>query len=108
MDLPTAHSYQVDATAFRATNARTGPWRYRRAISWRSHGEMTDGDDTFRALRERAGLSRDQVASALETSSAAVVFRWESGRTVPKTRFIRRLAQLYGVDADTILRSLGF
>jgi transcriptional regulator with XRE-family HTH domain len=62
---------------------------------------------TLRSLRDRAGYTREQVAESLGTSSASVVYRWEIGRVLPQIRFIRPLARLYGVDADTILMSLG-
>jgi DNA-binding XRE family transcriptional regulator len=65
------------------------------------------GQETLRSLRDRAGLTREQVAEALDTSSPSVIFRWETGRSLPRIHYLRPLAALYGVDVDTILTSLG-
>ncbi len=66
-----------------------------------------DGVPTLRALRQQAGYTREQVAETLETTTPSV-YRWESGSAVPHIRYIRPLANLYGVDVDAVLASLGF
>jgi len=66
-----------------------------------------DETPTLRVLRQRAGFTREQVAEALDTTTPSV-YRWESGSVVPHIKHIRPLANLYGVDVDVVLASLGF
>lgn len=48
------------------------------------------------ALREKAGLSVEEIAKALGISPRAV-YHWESGRSEPKLAYFPELAKLLGV-----------
>jgi len=50
----------------------------------------------LRVLRERAGLSVDQVASELGVTRRAV-YHWESGASEPKLDYLPLLARLFGL-----------
>lgn len=59
----------------------------------------------LKRLRLAAGLGFNDAWRSLGTGSAHLA-RWERGETEPSARYIRPLAQLYGVTADTILDAL--
>ena len=64
----------------------------------------TGGDRLgFRARRLEAKLSVAEAAKLLGVSQAAVYF-WESGRFMPRTEMLLRIAALYGCTADELLR----
>jgi transcriptional regulator with XRE-family HTH domain len=67
---------------------------------------MDDSPPTLRRLRQDAGYTREQVAEALATTAPSI-YRWESGTAIPHLRYIRPLADLYGVGVDAVLASLG-
>jgi transcriptional regulator with XRE-family HTH domain len=50
----------------------------------------------LRALREKAGLTVEEVAASIEMK-AATVYSWESGRTEPKVDQYPLLAKQYGL-----------
>lgn len=50
----------------------------------------------LRELRERAGLTVEQVAEALGVSYRAV-YHWERGTNEPKLDYLPELARLYGL-----------
>ena len=50
----------------------------------------------LRELRERAGLSVEEVAQALGVSYGAV-YRWEAGKADPKLDYLPKLARLFGI-----------
>ena len=58
---------------------------------------------SFVAARKKAGLSQDEVAKALGVSGPAVSM-WETGKTVPRTPMLKKLANLYGCTTDELLR----
>lgn len=60
----------------------------------------------LRELREHAGLTRAQVASALDISERTV-YRHETGVTPLRKLYVSALAQLYGVAADEFYRRNG-
>lgn len=55
------------------------------------------------SARKNAGLTQRQVAEHLGITDAAVT-QWEKGRTSPKTKLLPRLAELYGVSIDELMR----
>jgi len=56
-----------------------------------------------RALREKAGLSAEQVANALKTTTVSV-HNWESGKPTIRLEVLPKLAELYGfADVRTLL-----
>jgi len=52
----------------------------------------------LRELRERAGLSVQEVAAALGVSYRAV-YHWEAGKADPKLDYLPKLAKLFGIKA---------
>lgn len=54
-------------------------------------------------LRKEKGLSQMYVAEALEVSRQAIS-RWEVGSALPSTENLRKLAELYGVSVDSLLK----
>ena len=64
---------------------------------------MTFGE-RVQVLRQRAGMSQDQLAERLGVSRQAVS-RWERDETMPETDKVVALADLFGVTTDYLLRS---
>lgn len=54
-------------------------------------------------LRRRAGLTQAELAEKLGITNKAVS-KWENGRAKPTTDLIRKLAALYGVKVEELLR----
>ena len=63
---------------------------------------MTFGE-RLQALRQRAGMSQEQLAERLGVSRQAVS-RWERDETMPETDKVIALADLFGVTTDYLLR----
>ena len=55
----------------------------------------------FRELREAAGLSKTDVARALNVDLAAVS-RWEDGSSLPRASKLPKIADLYGCSIDAL------
>lgn len=53
----------------------------------------------LRAHRNRAKLPRSRVANALDTD-VTTLYRWETGRHLPRPHQLERLAELYGVSVS--------
>lgn len=60
------------------------------------------------ASRRAAGLTLEQTAARLTEAGTrvgrAAVNAWETGRNVPDSLALRRLAAVYGTTADALLR----
>jgi transcriptional regulator with XRE-family HTH domain len=54
--------------------------------------------DRLQAAREAIGLTREELATALELSSPVRIRVWETGLERPRPRFVPRLAAALGVD----------
>ena len=63
---------------------------------------MTFGEK-LQSLRQRAGMSQDQLAERLEVSRQAVS-RWERDETMPETDKVVALADIFDVTTDYLLR----
>ena len=63
---------------------------------------MTFGEK-LQSLRQRAGMSQDQLAERLQVSRQAVS-RWERDETMPETDKVVALADIFGVTTDYLLR----
>ena len=57
------------------------------------------------ALRRKMGLSQTDLAEKLGVTSQAVS-KWEKGTSDPSTHNLIALAELYGVDAATLIKSV--
>ena len=57
----------------------------------------------FSSAREKAGLTQAEVAKALGVDQSAVSL-WETGKTAPRAALLPKLADLYGVTVDELLR----
>jgi len=59
-----------------------------------------------RYLRERDGLSQSELAQALglSESSKGFISEIESGKKLPRAELLLRLADLFGVTTDYLLR----
>ena len=55
-------------------------------------------------LRNAHGMSQEEVAEKIDISRQAYA-KWEAGMTVPDIEKCRRLADLYGVTIDGLIRS---
>lgn len=62
---------------------------------------MTAGEK-IRACRQRAGMSQEMLAGLTGVSRQAVT-KWETGRSVPSTENLFRLAEIFGTTVDTLL-----
>lgn len=56
----------------------------------------------LKQMRENAGLSQREVAEALGYGSAQFLSNWERNISHPPINSIRKLAKLYGVDAELL------
>lgn len=56
---------------------------------------------TLKDLRQKAGLTQEQVAKIIEVDQAAVS-NWEIGKYSPVRKYREKLAKLYGCTADEI------
>lgn len=57
---------------------------------------------SFYSARKKAGLSQAAVAKEIGVSAAAVC-QWETGKTVPDSRKLPRIAALYGCTVDDLV-----
>lgn len=57
----------------------------------------------FSSAHEKAGMTQNEGAKALGVNQSAVSF-WESGRNQPRGKQMVKLAKLYGVTVDELLR----
>lgn len=60
-------------------------------------------EDKLVQLRKDKGLSQMYVANVLEVSRQAIS-RWEVGAAMPSTDNLRKLAELYDVNVDALLK----
>lgn len=58
---------------------------------------------SFSSAREKAGMTQNEVANALGVNQSSVSL-WESGRNLPRGKQMVKLAKLYGVTVDELLR----
>ena len=56
--------------------------------------------------RKKKGLSQEKIAEYLEISRQAVT-KWETNTSKPNSDNLIKLAQLFGVDVDTLLGNKG-
>lgn len=61
---------------------------------------------TMKELRQRAGLTQEQVAKLIEVDQAAVS-NWELGKNLPVSKYRKKLAKLYSCSEDELLRKDG-
>ncbi len=57
----------------------------------------------LRQLRQKRGLTQDELATAVGVSRSAVA-QWEGGRSGQATLHLRRLADALGVQIDDLMR----
>lgn len=57
--------------------------------------------DNIRYLRKRAGYSQAHLARRLDIKQASVS-NWESGKTVPDTKYLPLLMEIFGVSMDDL------
>lgn len=57
----------------------------------------------FLSARHRAGMTQAEVGDEMGVSDVAVSL-WESGATKPRASLLVKLAALYGVTVDELLR----
>ena len=60
--------------------------------------------DNLVMLRKMHGYSQEQVSEKIEISRQAYA-KWESGASVPDIERAARLAQVYGVSLDSLMRT---
>lgn len=66
---------------------------------------MTLGD-TIRILRERSGLTQDELAQKMGRTRPAVT-AWENNRSIPRMPILRQLADLFGVPVSELMGEPG-
>ena len=57
---------------------------------------------SFKAARERSGMTQKNVAAVLEVDQSAVSC-WEVGKTQPRAKLLPKLALLFGCTVDELL-----
>lgn len=60
--------------------------------------------DNLVMLRKLSGYSQEQIAEKIDISRQAYA-KWESGATVPDVDKAARLAQVYGVSLDSLMKT---
>ena len=60
--------------------------------------------DNLIMLRNIHGLSQEEVAEKIDISRQAYA-KWESGKTIPDIEKCGRLAELYGVTLDSLIKT---
>ena len=60
--------------------------------------------DILHDLREKSGLTQEQLAEKLYVTRQAVS-RWENGETTPNPETLKQLSRLFGVSINTLLGS---
>lgn len=58
--------------------------------------------DILHDLREKSGLTQEQLAEKLYVTRQAVS-RWENGETTPNPETLKQLSRLFGVSINTLL-----
>ena len=59
----------------------------------------------LRSLRAGAGLTQQQLANKLGVSHISVS-RWETGKAIPSPRYIKQMADMFGVAGKDIFFNL--
>lgn len=59
----------------------------------------------LRSLRAGAGLTQQQLAKKLGVSHISVS-RWETGKAIPSPRYIKKMADMFGVAGKDIFFNL--
>lgn len=57
---------------------------------------------SFCSARKKAGLSQADVGAMLGVASAAVC-QWETGKTMPRSSLLPKIAKIYGCTVDDLL-----
>lgn len=57
---------------------------------------------TLAAARVNAGLSQQQAADEIDVSRETIS-NWESGKTIPRNKYIPGIERVYGVSCDDII-----
>lgn len=57
----------------------------------------------IKAIRERKGMSQEDLAKLMGVTQGAV-WQWENGLTFPKTGLLVKLADVLNVKVDELLR----
>ena len=60
--------------------------------------------DNLAMLRKLSGYSQEQIAEKIEISRQAYA-KWESGATIPDVDKAARLAEVYGVTLDSLMKT---
>ena len=60
--------------------------------------------DNLIMLRNIHGFSQEEVAEKIDISRQAYA-KWESGKTIPDIEKCSRLAELYGVTLDSLIKT---
>lgn len=61
--------------------------------------------NNLKAYRKEAGMTQEQTAEALGVSRQAVA-NWERGETLPDLENVIKLADIYGVTVDYLVRNI--
>lgn len=57
---------------------------------------------TLKELRQKSGLTQEQVAKLIDVDQAAVS-NWELGKYTPTRKYREKLAKLYGCTVDELM-----
>lgn len=60
---------------------------------------------SIKELRERAGVTQEQLALRMDVSQGAVS-RWESGKTAPQSKLHKKLVRTLGCTVDELLSAI--
>ena len=67
-------------------------------------GDIMEAKDVLLELRNKSGLSQEELAEKVFVTRQAVS-RWETGETTPNTETLKLLSKLYNVSINTLLGS---
>ena len=56
----------------------------------------------FERCRREAGLTQEQAAWEMGLKSSSTVSMWETGRSMPTTKLLPRIAETYGCSIDAL------
>lgn len=62
--------------------------------------------DNLKILRKKMGLTQEEIAEKLGVSRQAVA-KWERGDTMPDIESCIKLADIYGITVDLLVRNAG-
>jgi repressor LexA len=61
----------------------------------------------LKQLREKSGMTQEELAEAMGVSDARIIRFWESGKNSPNIAKLEPLAKILGVKSEDFFKDLG-